>query len=183
MKIYIGIFAFVNLDGKLTFKVKVQQVGHMNHGIDMYFSSLVAPVPLGVIPTGDFDAIKQSVGIIIDGTITAQAGVMAGFGIEIFDFKLLQVQLRLGLEGNCTFHIEAGDTGGDAPPGGASASATFKLDFFVELRAYIAGIGKALFELRLNLLDKAWSGNIGSGGNADQVPKVWRKFRVEQIYI
>lgn len=91
---------------------------------------------------------------------------MAGFGIEIFDFKLLQVQLRLGLEGNCTFHIEAGDTGGDAPPGGASASATFKLDFFVELRAYIAGIGKALFELRLNLLDKAWSGNIGSGGSA-----------------
>ena len=59
----------------------------MNHGIDILFFISCAG-NLRVIPTGDFDAIKQSVGIIIDGTITAQAGVMAGFGIEIFDFKL-----------------------------------------------------------------------------------------------
>ena len=52
VRVYIGIFAVVSLEGELSFKVKVQQVGQLNHGIDMYFSSAVAPgVPLAVIPT------------------------------------------------------------------------------------------------------------------------------------
>ena len=34
---------------------------------------------LGYNPTGSFDPQEQSIGIIIDGDITAQAGVMAGF--------------------------------------------------------------------------------------------------------
>ncbi|MDD4834128.1 MAG: fibronectin type III domain-containing protein [Lutispora sp.] len=182
VRIYIGIFAVVSLEGELSFKVKVQQVGQLNHGIDMYFSSLIAPgVPLGIIPTGSFDPQEQSVGIIIDGHIKAQAGVMAGLGIEILDFKVLQLQLKLGLEGDCTFHIEMGDTGdmgggGNAPPGGASASATFSLSFFVELNAFIAGVGTSLFDVRLKLLEKTWSGSIGgddsAGAGSEGVSKI-----------
>jgi hypothetical protein len=182
IKIYVGVFAVVGLDGKLTFRMRFQQVGKANMGVNMYFSSLIAPgVPLGIIPTGSFDPQEQSIGIIIDGDITAQAGVMAGFGIEIFKFKLLEVQVRLGVEGNCTFHIELGDTEG-MKGGGKAASATFKLYFFIRVYADAFTVkkkdmkvgGKGLFELKFMLLDKTWSGSSGSpaGAGSEGVEKI-----------
>ena len=169
VKIYIGIFAFIDLHGELSFKVKVTQVGHLNHALDFYPASLALGTPI-IIPSGDFDSYKRGVGIIIDGDITTAAGVMAGLGIEIFKFKVVQLQIRVGLEGNCTFKILLGDTegmeGGDRLPGGENATATFKLYFLAYVD--VAGIGfeKRLVEFKPLLVDKTWSGTIGPGGGA-----------------
>lgn len=169
VKVYIGIFAFIDLHGELSFRIKVTQVGHLNHGLDLYPATLALGTPI-IVPYGDFDSYKRGVGIIIDGDITAAAGVMAGLGIEIFEFKVVQLQIRLGLEGNCTFKILLGDTegmeGGDRLPGGENATATFKLYFLAYVD--VAGIGfqKRLVEFKPLLVDKTWSGTIGPEGGA-----------------
>lgn len=142
---YIGIFIDIGIDGKIKMLVKVSSTGTLTNGVDVYG---YMGMPLDVNPSGGYSPDSFDAGIEVDGETKAWIAATPQVGVQILGMDLIKLQIFVGFNGYCKFHLVAGTNTKTL------GSMNIKLDFEVKISFWVIGFKMVPLDLDLPILTK-----------------------------